>query len=98
MLPKWSLSKWLVLLGSLLMLSGLISLLVVLHVQHECLVQEGAVFGEDVSGAEAVCSYGAPLGLSYLILAMGAGVIVMGALAGSPRRRSRVATGMLHND
>ena len=87
---RWRLPKVLVAVGSLLMATGIVILLLVLHIQHDCLVGQSAINGENVDATEATCSYGPSLGISYLSIALGAGVIVLGALVGAtPKWQNR---------
>ena len=80
---RWPPPKVLVAVGSLLMAAGIVILVLVLHVQHDCLVGQSVINGENVDATETTCSYGPSLGISYLTLALGAGVIVLGALVGA---------------
>jgi hypothetical protein len=89
---RWSIPKVLVLIGVLVMAAGIVTIVLGQHFQHECLVHQGSINGIDIELSVAQCSgYGLATGSGYLVLVAGAGVILVAALADTPRWRNRRA-------
>jgi hypothetical protein len=72
------------------MIAGIATIVLGLHFQNTCMVQQGRINGMDVAASVSQCSgYNDAAGLGYLVLIVGAVVVFLAALADSPRWRNR---------
>jgi hypothetical protein len=82
--------KALVWCGLVVMATGIVTTILGQHIRHACLVQQGTVNGMDVAASVAHCSgYNVAAGAGYLILIVGAGIVLLAALSDTPRWRDK---------
>lgn len=76
--------------GILLMAAGVVTIVLGLHLQHTCMVQQDKINRMDVTASVAQSSgYNDAAGAGYSVLIVGAGVASLGALADTPWRRNK---------
>lgn len=90
MASKSAIPRVLVLSGLVIIAAGVVIVVFGVHLHHNCLTQHGAVNGMNVELSLSQCSgYQVVSGVGWFVMLGGAGLVLLAALADTPRWRDR---------